>query len=536
MKSVIGTGARVARWAAITGLALVAAACDSGNNNSRATHTLGGSVTGLNGSLTLVSGLGDRISVTGNGPFTFTEQYRKGQRYHVTVESDPSNQTCVASNNFGKMPAANVGDVSVVCNVDVSPFVTIGGRIQGLVGQVALSWYIYADSQVFTDDGPFTFAETTVPGEDYDVVIETQPDGQVCSVANGFGTARASVTTIVVSCANQDARFALRGGISNLTGTGLRIEAGPGNAVEPAPGATTFALPTGLQNAASYDVGIAAQPAGQTCLMQNASGRVDAADVEDISVTCIDNDTDPLSGTYVAAGLQPGSYVYVTFFPDGVYVYGSIEDNPGCTNATSLDTNGNGIEYGAYRYDATTHQLSVLSAVQDSNGQCGVWDSETGVARFGGTLAVSGSGATTVLTLTPTSGGASIDLTPVPNVDGQIVGSWAAPYQKDVATFLPASENWLHYLMTETQGDLWPLQTGAEVGLEYACAAVETPSGGQIQPDIWTTCDIPAPKMPGARDVNGRAGLWPLYGLGSFTVTGDTMTLNGVEYRRIRPQ
>ena len=119
MKSVIGTGARVARWAAITGLAACVAACGSGSNNNRATYTLGGSVTGLNGSLTLVSGLGDRITVTGNGPFTFTEQYRKGQRYHVTVESDPPNQTCVASNNFGPMPAANVTGVSVVCSDDV---------------------------------------------------------------------------------------------------------------------------------------------------------------------------------------------------------------------------------------------------------------------------------------------------------------------------------------------------------------------------------------------------------------------------------
>ena len=536
MKSVIGIGARVARWAAITGLAACVAACGSGSNNKRATYTLGGSVTGLNGSLTLVSGLGDRITVTGNGPFTFTEQYRKGQRYHVTVESDPSNQTCVASNNFGKMPAANVGDVSVVCSDDVPALVTIGGTIQGLVGEVVLNWNVYADPQTFSSNGPFTFAEFGERGVAYDVAIESQPDGQVCSIANGFGTALASVTTIVVSCADANARFALRGGIAGLTGAGLRIEAGPGNSVEPAPGATTFALPVGLANAATYDVGIAAQPAGQTCLMQNASGRVDAADVEDISVTCIDNDTDPLSGTYVAAGLQPGSYVYVTFFPDGVYLYGSIEDNPGCTYATDLDTDGNGIEYGAYRYDATTHQLSVLNAVQDLNGQCGVWDSENGVARYNGALAVTGSGASTVLTLTPAAGGASIDLTPVPNVDGEIVGSWAAPYQKDVATFLPGGDHWLHYLMTETQGDDWPLQTGAEVGLEYACAAVDTLGGGRIQPDVWATCDAPRPGGPGTRDFNGRAGLWPMYDMGTFTVTGDTMTLNGVEYRRIRPQ
>ena len=68
--------ARAARWTAITGLALCAAACSGGNNNNRTTYTLGGSVTGLNGSLTLVTDRGDRVSLTANGPFTFAEQYR----------------------------------------------------------------------------------------------------------------------------------------------------------------------------------------------------------------------------------------------------------------------------------------------------------------------------------------------------------------------------------------------------------------------------------------------------------------------------
>lgn len=537
MKPTISARARAARRAAIAGLALVAAGCNSGGGNGGgATYTLGGSVTGLNGSLTLVSGLGDRISVTADGPFTFAEQYRKGQRYHVTVESDPPNQTCVASNNFGPMPAANVVDISVVCSDDAPQFVSIGGRIQGLVGQVVLNWYTYGDSQAFTDDGPFTFAEMATPGTGYDVVIESQPDGQVCSIANGFGVASATVTTIVVSCVAEDARFALRGSISGLTGTGLRIEAGPGNSFEPAPGATTFALPVGLANAADYDVGIAAQPTGQTCVVQSASGRVDAADVEDIDVRCTNNVTDPLSGTYVAAGLQPGSYVYITFFPDGVYLYGSIEDDEFCSEMGPPYTDGNGIEYGAYHYDATTHQLSVLNTTQDSNGLCGVWDSETGAARYNGTLAVTGSGASTVLTLTPAGGGASIDLTPVPNVDGEIIGSWAAPYQKGVALFLPGSDNWLYYMTTETQGDEWPLQTGTTVGLEYACALVDTMTGGRIQPDVSNACDAPTPTTPGARDLDGRSGLWPLHDMGSFTVTGDTMNLNGVEYRRIRPQ
>ena len=399
---------------------------------------------------------------------------------------------------------------------------------------MTLRWFAYSDEQTFTSNGTFKFDELSAITNRYEVEVVRQPDNQVCSVRGGFGTVHGPVTDIVVSCVDANARFALRGVISGLKGTGLQIEAGSGNAVGPAPGATTFALPVGLANTAAYDVGVSVQPAGQTCIALGASGRIDAADVEDISVQCIDNDTDPLSGTYVAPGLQPGSYVYVTLFPDGVYLYGSIEDNSNCNSYTNGQ--GNGVEYGAYRYEATTHAFAFLSPAVDTNGLCGVWDDDMGQARYDGTLTVAGSGSSTVLTLTPAGGGAAIDLVPVPSVDGEIVGSWdAAPYQKNVAVFLPAGGTWLHYLITETQTDLSSVRTGALAGIEYACALADTLAGGRLQPDFSADCDAPTPTTPGARDLNGRSGLWPLYGLGSFSVTGDTMTLDGVAYRRVRP-
>ena len=539
MKSVIGTGARVARWAAIAGLAACVTACGSGSNNNRATYTLGGSVSGLAGTVVLRVNGREELSVSANGAFTFTRTLKKGQSYVVIVLTQPPGLVCSVQNGSGQMPASNVSDIVVSCGAPTGNggIGSIGGTIAGLTGTVTMNFGYYSDDQTFDANGPFTFAERSAVGNAYDVAILTQPAGQVCSVGNGFGVIAGNVTNVLVNCVDASATFAVGGLISGLHAAGLVIAGGTDDSVAPAPDATTFKLPQRLGNNGVYDVGIAAQPAGQTCLMQNASGRVDAADVEDISVTCIDNDTDPLSGTYVAAGLQPGSYVYVTFFPDGVYLYGSIEDNPGCTYATDLDTDGNGIEYGAYRYDATTHQLSVLNAVQDSNGQCGVWDSENGVARYNGALAVTGSGASTVLTLTPAAGGASIDLTPVPNVDGEIVGSWAAPYQKNMLVFLPTGDSWMHYLMTETQQDYAPYQTGALAGIEYACATqVHSAGGDGLYLDFGEDCLVPTPTTPGARDTNGRGGLSRAFVPIPLVLTGDTMTLNGVEYRRIRPQ
>ena len=286
----------------------------------------------------------------------------------------------------------------------------------------------------------------------------------------------------------------------------------------------------GLGNAVAYDVGIAKQPTGQTCVVSNASGMIDAVDVGDVEVRCIANATDPLAGTYYAPGLQPGSYVYVALFPDGVYQIATIQDDPNC----EPDTHGNGVEYGVYNYDAATHSLSLLSATVDTNGGCGGWDNDQHQSRYDGTLTASGSGASSVLTLTPSAGGATLDLVPVPSVESEIVGSWAAPYQKSMLVFMPAGGHRLHYLMTETQTDPPPLQTGAVAGIEYGCATVDTMNGSRLDVDFSSVCDAPTPTTYGPRDTNGLSGLRPRHAAVSFTVTSDTMTLNGVEYRRVR--
>jgi hypothetical protein len=535
MKTHRTTDRRAGLLVAIAVLCL--AGCDSGGGNGGGGvgYALGGTVTGLASTLVLGTNRGERLTVRADGRFRFKKTYRAGDMYSVFLASLPPDQACTISYGSGSMPAADVTNVDVRCGHDSGTPVSIGGTIQGLVGEVTLRWLAYADEQTFASNGTFTFDEFSALGNSYEVAVVKQPDTQVCSVRGGFGTVRAPVSDIVVSCVDANARFALRGTVTGLNGTGLRIEAGPGNAVEPAPAATAFVLPVGLANTAPYDVGVAVQPAGQTCIVVGASGRIDAADIEDISVQCIDNDTDPLSGTYAAPGLQPGSYVYVTLFPDGVYLYASIEDNGSC-NSYPYNASGNGVEYGVYGYDAAAHTFAILSAVVDTNGLCGVWDDEIGQARYDGTLTVAGSGPSTVLTLTPAGGGAAIDLVPVPSVDGEIVGSWAAPYQKNVAVFLPAGGTWLHYLMTETQTDASRVRTGALAGIEYSCALADALAGGRLQPDFSGNCNAPTPTTPGARDLNERSGLWPLHGPSSFSVTGDTMTLNDVEYRRVRPQ
>ena len=80
------------------------------------TYTVGGTVTGLTGSgLVLQNNGGDNLVVTTDGPFTFPTAIAAGASYSVTVQSQPSGQTCTVTNATGANIQADVTNVSVSC-------------------------------------------------------------------------------------------------------------------------------------------------------------------------------------------------------------------------------------------------------------------------------------------------------------------------------------------------------------------------------------------------------------------------------------
>ena len=61
----------------------------------------------------------------------------------------------------------------------------------------------------------------------------------------------------------------------------------------------TFQFTTGLQNGAAYSVTVKTRPAGQLCSVSSGTGTVAAADVTNVSVTCVDATYYILTGTPV---------------------------------------------------------------------------------------------------------------------------------------------------------------------------------------------------------------------------------------------
>ena len=68
---------------------------------SAATYTVGGSVSGLSGTVVLQDNGGDNLTLTANGTFTFATALAGGAAYAVTVKTNPASQTCTVSSGTG---------------------------------------------------------------------------------------------------------------------------------------------------------------------------------------------------------------------------------------------------------------------------------------------------------------------------------------------------------------------------------------------------------------------------------------------------
>src|SRR6185312_5672949 len=80
------------------------------------TYSIGGSVSGLTGTgLVLQDNGGDNLSVSASGTFTFATKVASGAAYAVTVQTQPSGQSCSVTSGGGTVGAANVTNVAVTC-------------------------------------------------------------------------------------------------------------------------------------------------------------------------------------------------------------------------------------------------------------------------------------------------------------------------------------------------------------------------------------------------------------------------------------
>jgi len=97
---------------------LVAAGCGGGGGDNSATHTIGVTVTGLDGAVVLQNNGGNTITVTTDGTHTFPDQYPSGTAYDITVLTQPAHQGCMVINPSGTVAGAPVESATAICRDD----------------------------------------------------------------------------------------------------------------------------------------------------------------------------------------------------------------------------------------------------------------------------------------------------------------------------------------------------------------------------------------------------------------------------------
>ena len=263
-----------------------------GASGAALTYSVGGSTSGLSGTVVLQDNGGDDLRVSANGAFSFATKLAGGAAYNVTVKTNPSGQSCSVANGSGTIGAADVTNVAVSCAPN--PTYAVGGSVSFLSGTVVLQDNGGDDLSV-SANGAFNFATKLASGAAYSVTVKTNPSGQSCSVANGSGTiGSADVSNVAVSCANTPT-YAVGGSVSFLSGTVVLQDNGGDDLSVSANGAFNFA--TKLAGGAAYNVTVKTNPSGQSCSVANGSGTIGSADVSNVAVSCTSNPTYAVGGS-----------------------------------------------------------------------------------------------------------------------------------------------------------------------------------------------------------------------------------------------
>lgn len=86
--------------------------------NCSGAHIVGGTISGLSGTVVLANNGNDTVTTSNNGSFAFSKPISSGSLYNVTVSTQPQSQTCTVSGGTGTVGAGDITNVAVSCAVD----------------------------------------------------------------------------------------------------------------------------------------------------------------------------------------------------------------------------------------------------------------------------------------------------------------------------------------------------------------------------------------------------------------------------------
>lgn len=266
----------------------------------------------------------------------------------------------------------------------------IGGNISGLAGRLVMQLN-GAETLASLGDGSFIFPTPVAYGAPYAVTVNTQPQGQTCSVNNGTGTVgTVAVRNVGIVCSTNT--YVVGGNVSGLVGSvTLRL-----NGASPRTITTNgaFSFSPALAQGSPYAVTVATQPANQTCTVSNGTGTVNGP-VSNVQVACSAN-------AYTVGGTISGLTGSVVLQNNGGNSLTS-NSNGAFTFSTPVATGG------AYNVTVLTQPAGQTCTVSNGSGTIGGSNvTNVGVTCAANTTTISITGSPMIV---PVSGGWSNQLT-----------------------------------------------------------------------------------------------------------------------------
>ena len=146
------------------------------------------------------------------------------------------------------------------------------------------------DLAVDAPGGRFVFSKLVETDAGYNVEVKSVPSNvekkEDCVVTRGSGKAVFNISSIEVSCKIRT--HALGGTIVGLAGASnlALVNGSDRKDITPAGSATQAFAMTPVSEDTPYGISILRQPDGRTCTVENASGKMLAADINNVVVRC----------------------------------------------------------------------------------------------------------------------------------------------------------------------------------------------------------------------------------------------------------
>lgn len=290
------------RWCLMCAVALLYACGGGEEPDPGSGHYASGVLTGLKaGNSVLISSGRQSVTLNADGTYRFG-RFPTGTVYNVTATSASETQACSVTNGSGQIGTADIDNIVVRC---VDAF-RVGGTLNGYVAGNGAVRVLLNGSETLdlAANGAFHFSSRLATGASYNVTLGTVPNTLVCSLSNGSGlVASTDVGSVAVNCepATSGVSFTVTGLVSpdsvtvQLNGSGVNtVPVASRRVTSTADGSYNFSLAVPVGS--SYEVVVAEQAVGNTCVVSNGSGTMTPAAVSNVLVSCSPN-VYPVSGT-----------------------------------------------------------------------------------------------------------------------------------------------------------------------------------------------------------------------------------------------